>query len=536
MFRTNHVRPLILLLTGLFLSACANVVTPTGGPKDETPPEVTEAVPANGNTRFDGKKIEITFDEYITLTNANQELIFSPPLTAKPDVKLKNKTVVIKFKEDLLPNTTYTVSFGNAIKDFREGNLFKDYVYTFSTGDWLDTLAISGKIINADDEKPADGMFVMLYNEDADSLFFQPTRRQPDFVTKTDKEGAFRIGGLPDKCFLLFALKDVNANLYYDMPNEKVAFIDTLVSPNDSLILQLQAFTEVDTNQMLLENKLVEEGLLRFVFRHPADKVRFTFPDELPDTFRMARVWSKEKDTLSCFFTPNVIDSMRVIINYDTLINDTTVYSLKYRETKRQRRGRNDHFLKVFTNLRNKLLMPSMDFMLKFPEPIVEVRPYDTLRFEQVDEYGMQYRLVTFINDTSKYAVNLPDSVFFSVRGKTNDTLSFSFSRAQRNDYGNLFIQVAPPEDCSVVVELLNGQNKVVDHRVVDTLQRLEFLQLAPQKYKLRAILDIDRDGRWSTGNYHRRFLPEPIVPYKEELDLKPGWDIDLDEIWELAR
>ena len=536
MLRTQQVRPLIVLLTALLLSACANVVTPTGGAKDVTPPEVVEAVPANKSTMFDGKKIEITFDEFITLTNANQELLFSPPLTAKPDVKLKNKTVVIKFKEDLLPNTTYTICFGNAIKDFHENNVFKDYYYTFSTGNSLDTLSISGKIINADDEKAVENMYVLLYDEDSDSLLFQPTSRPPDFIGKTDKEGLFRINGLPDKCFLLFALNDVNSNLYYDMPNEKVAFIDSLISPHDTVSIQLKAFTEVDTNQMLLEKKLVEEGLLRFAFRHPADKVQITFPDEQPDAFRMVQVWSKEKDTLNCFFTPNIMDSLRVFIHYDTLVNDETHYSLKYRETKQQRRGKKDNFLKVKTNLRNKLLMPGNDFILKFAEPIVEVHPYDTLQFEQIDEYGMQFRLIATVEDSLKYAVNLPDSVFFSVRGKTNDTLSFSFSRAQRTDYGNIFIQVVPPEDCQAVIELLNGQGKVVDKRVIDTVQRLEFLQLAPDKYKLRAILDVDRNGRWSTGNYHLRFLPEPTILYKDELDLKSGWDIDLDEAWKLAR
>ena len=530
----RKIKYILLFLTCLLMVRCANVVTPTGGPKDITPPKVSKAVPDNGCTGFAGKRIELTFDEYVTLNNANQEVLFSPPLTTKPDVKLSGKTVIIKLKEPLKSDATYTIRFGDAIKDLHEGNVFKDYVYVFSTGETIDSLAMTGKVINADDEKAVDAIFVMLY-ADSDSVFAQPTRRAPDFITKTDKEGLFRFDGLPDKKFLVFALSDVNSNLFYDMPNEKVAFLDTLVAPSDSVSVKLQAFVEEDTTQMLLEKKLVEEGLLRFVFRHPSEGVEMTFSEPSVDSFRMVRVWSKTRDTLCCFFSPNVMDSLRVSIQYDTLINDNTNYILKYRE-QQQRRGRNDKYIKVSTNLRNKKLGPDDDFILSFPEPIVEIRPYDTLCFEQVDDYGMKYRLATTISDTASYAVNLPDSVFFSVRGRTNDTLSFQFKRAQRNDYGNLYIQVAPPEGVQAIVQLLNSHDKMVDQRVIDTLRKLEFLQLTPETYKLRAIIDVDRNGKWSTGNFHRFFLPENTVLYKDNLDVKAGWDIDLEEVWELSR
>ena len=530
----GKIKHISLFLGLLLLTQCANVVAPTGGPKDVTPPKVVEAVPANRNTNFNSNKIELTFDEFIVLNNASQEVLFSPLVSTKPDIKLSGKTVTIKLKEALKPDATYTVNFGNAIKDLHENNVFKDYIYTFSTGENLDTLSIWGHVIDVADEKPAEGLFVGLYDEDSDSLFHQPTRRAPDFITRTDKEGKFRFDGLPEKCFLLVVFSDVNANFYYDMPNESVAFIDSLISPLDSVSHELKAFIEVDTNQMLLEKKLVEEGLLRFSFRHPADKVCFTFPDVPTDSFKMVQVWSKEMDTLCCYFTPNVIDSMQVIIQYDTLINDSTRYNLKFRESK-QRRGRSvNNTMKVAANLRNKLLMPGQDFILRFPEPIVEVHPCDTMVFERVDEYGMQYCLMLYINDTVEYAVNIPDSVFFSIRGRVNDSLSFKFKKAVESDLGSIAIQVLPPAGLQAVVQLINSHGNVMEEHVVDTLQRVEFTQLFPEKYKLRAIIDTDRNGKWSTGNYHRRFLPEAIVPYKDELDVKAGWDIDLDEIWVL--
>ena len=158
-----------LLLMAFFAQQCANAVAPTGGPKDNTPPRVVEAVPVNQSINFSGKKIEITFDEYITLENANQNVLISPPLSEKPDIKLKNKTVVVKFKENLAPNTTYTINFGSAIKDLHEGNLFKDYVYSFSTGDHIDTLAIAGKVLDAADKKPVENAYVGLYADAANA-------------------------------------------------------------------------------------------------------------------------------------------------------------------------------------------------------------------------------------------------------------------------------------------------------------------------------------------------------------------------------
>lgn len=548
-----------LFLASLLLTRCANVVAPTGGAKDVTPPKVVEAKPANNSTGFDGSKIDITFDEFVTLNNASQQVLVSPPLATKPDVKLSGKTVSLKFKEDLKPHTTYTIDFGEAVKDLHEGNQFKDYRYSFSTGEVIDTLSLVGKVLNADDKKPAPALLVGLYafrhdgHGDAiqpalDSLFLQPTLRAPDFIAKTDKEGAFSIHGLPNSRFLVFALEDMNANLYYDLPNEKVAFIDTLVSPSDSVSLTLYAFTEVDTTQMLLESKLVEEGLLRFVFRWPAEKVKVSTPDNLPDTFRMVEVWSKQRDTLCWYFTPEILDSLHVIIQSetDTLINKEDCFSLHYKGAK-PRNERNARVLKIFNNLKNNLLPSGEELLFRFAEPVTDFRFHDTsvfisgtdtlynaMHFEQVDAYGMEYRLVSTIKESENYTINMADSVFYSVRGHTNNTFVLKFKRAVDTDFGNILIKVSPADQRQAVIQLLDNKGAVVEQQVVDSTATVAFRQLLPGKYKLQAVIDNDRNGQWSTGNFHRRFQPETTISYKDEFDLKAGWDIAPDEIWNL--
>ena len=558
-----------LLLVVFSTQRCANAVAPTGGPKDSTPPVAVEAVPENHSVGFMGKKIEITFDEYVTLENANQNMLFSPPLKEKPDIKLKNKTVVIKFKESLEVNTTYTIDFGAAIKDLHEGNQLKDYVFSFSTGDYLDTLRIAGKVLSAADKKPVESVYVGLYAAERDNLDSLPMTVAPNYLTKTDKEGNFRFEGLADKDYLVFALKDANSNLYFDLPNEEVAFLDTLVSAaypqsivNDTTVsdtlerrvfdqkalgLTLYMFTEVDSTQVLLEKKLVEEGLLRFVFRHPAKGAVIMTPEMLPDTFNLITMPSADHDTVLWYFTPNVKDSLWVSVKLDTLINDSSRYSLKFKDKKA--RNKKPESLKVSNNLQGKGgLVAGEDFILKFSEPVVSCQMSDSavfkrdtiatfgeLRFEQADEYGMKYRLLADIEEDVSYHIEIPDSVFFSIRGRTNSPIKVDFHRMKDDEFGNIYITVVPPEGVKqVVVQLTNEGGKVMEERRITKQEEVVFEHLQPAKYKLRAILDTDGNGKWSTGSYHFHRQPETIVDYKDVLEIRAGWDIDLEDAWEL--
>ena len=585
-----------MLFTAFLAQRCANAVAPTGGPKDTIPPVVVQAVPENNSTNFVGKSIEITFDEYITLENANQNVLISPPLSEKPDIKLKNKTVVVKFKETLAANTTYTINFGSAIKDLHEGNPFKDYVYSFSTGDHIDTLSIAGKVRSAEDKKPVENVYVSLYAADRENLDSLPLSIAPNYITKTDKEGNFSLNGLADKKYLVFALKDVNSNLYFDQPNEEVAFLDSLVAASypqtlmpkvmdtmavdstamkvdsvaaanlmdsiafetkattmfdqNALNLTLYMFAEVDSTQMLLEKKLIEEGLLRFVFRHPAKDAVVMTPEMLPDTFNLVTLHSPNYDTVQWYFSPNVKDSLWVQVKYDTVINDSTRYSLKFKEPGgSRRRKREAEKLKVTNNLVGRgALIQGRDLVLKFSEPIVSYAMrdsaifkcdtllyYDRLAFEKADDDGLKYRLTTPFSADSSYSFEVPDSVFWGIRGRTNERIKVDFHALKDDDYGNIYITVMPPEGMKqVVVQLTDESGKVLKQEIVTKKEEVMFDYLMPAKYKLRAILDADGNGKWSTGNYHRHILPETILEYKDALEIRAGWDIDLEEAWEL--
>ena len=157
--------------------------------------------------------------------------------------------------------------------------------------------------------------------------------------------------------------------------------------------------------------------------------------------------------------------------------------------------------------------------------------------FEKADEFGFRYKLKNTLEADKEYSIAIPDSVLFSIRQRTNAAINLKFHLAKDEDFGNIFITVVPPENVpQVVVQLLNDKNKVVDTQIVTEKRELEFWYLAPGKYKLKAILDADANGKWSTGNFHRHFLPETVIEYKDELDLKAGWDIDLTDEWHITK
>ena len=230
MFRTNIYRFLIFLAWMVFAWSCAQQGSPTGGPRDETPPAAVESVPPNYSTQFTAKKIMITFDEFIVLENVNQELIVSPPMEEKPEVKLKKKTLVIQFEETLKENTTYTFNFGNAIKDLHEGNILVNFEYVFATGDVLDSMSVRGVIRVAEDLSfPEEPISIMLYNNLSDTV---PLTQIPLYVGRTADSGVFSINNLSPDNYKVFALKDGNNNFLFDLPNEEIAFLDTSLTVN----------------------------------------------------------------------------------------------------------------------------------------------------------------------------------------------------------------------------------------------------------------------------------------------------------------
>lgn len=237
-------------------TSCANQGQLMGGPKDSVPPVLLRTYPPMYSTNVKKKSYTLKFNEFVEIKDPIN-VVVSPPLEQKPDFFQKGKGFKIKFKEDSLKeNITYTVSFGDRVVDLNEGNILENFEYVFSTGDRVDSLAIGGKLLNAFNHNPIENTYVVLYNTNEDSI---PLKERPLYISKTDKEGIFRIRNIAPASYKIFALEDFNRNLLFDLPTEKIAFSDSLITPYS----EIETFIDTvwsETNYF--DYELVEEDYL----------------------------------------------------------------------------------------------------------------------------------------------------------------------------------------------------------------------------------------------------------------------------------
>ena len=229
----------VVILTGLLLleTGCANIIPPQGGPRDSIPPVLLKVIPGDSSLRFAGKKIDFYFDEYIEVQDPFSNVLVSPLPATNPSIDSRLRDLTVRLKDTLLPNTTYVIDFGNAIKDFTEGNVAKNLRYVFSTGNYIDSLEIKGQVLLAESGKTDSTLIAMLYTDADDSVV---ARKRPVYITKLDKNGRFRFQNLPARKYHLYALKDESGSRRYTAETQLFAFTDSAVdaaNPPDSLKL-----------------------------------------------------------------------------------------------------------------------------------------------------------------------------------------------------------------------------------------------------------------------------------------------------------
>ena len=216
------------LLLVLGLAACASIGAPDGGPYDEDPPVLLKATPVLNATGVSVAKVTLEFDENVTLQNAFENVVVSPPQFEMPVIKYSGKKVTVELLDTLKPNTTYSVDFGSAIVDNNEGNPYENFAYVFSTGENVDTLAVSGTVLNALDLEPIKGLVVGLHSCLDDSAF---TRLPFERVSRTDSRGRFTIKGIAPGKYRVYALSEANKNYLFDQKSEMVAWSSTVIEP-----------------------------------------------------------------------------------------------------------------------------------------------------------------------------------------------------------------------------------------------------------------------------------------------------------------
>lgn len=544
--RANTYITAIVSLVALLLAGCAKISAPTGGPKDTTPPKVVNVEPEDGAVRFQSKEIRILFDEYVTLNNPTDNVLISPPLRESPNYTLQGKSLVIKFKDTLRANTTYNMVFSDAIKDFHEGNALNYFHYGFSTGDSLDDYMVRGNILDAKTLAPAQDFYVLLYRGKADSL---PLTTIPDYVSKSLSDGSFLLKNISPGDYKIFALKDINANFRFDLPNEEIAFQEAFVTavralPDtapDSLkatlpYVTLLAFAGEDTVQTLARYDNPAAGVYKFPYKHRFIEFSATPMDATLDYFEQINA---THDTVTWYLRTPLTDTVRYLFDADG--HRDTVRIVPFKEKKQSGgRGRGQQQVKSklsvgFANA-GEYHKP---LTLTFAYP---VRPTDTFsvwvysqqqdrkdtvvyRYAVPDTFTLQLPLPMTVTEKKSYSVMIPDSVFFGYNGLANDTLRTQFTTKSEKDYGTLIMNYQLSGDGKQYVVTLWSNDKIVQEDILTSSKTITYPFLNPGTYRVTAFRDDNANGRWDPGDYRKKLQPETMYNFPTTINIRAYWD-----------
>lgn len=386
---TNIIAMAILILLSASMLQCAKIGTISGGDKDTTAPVLRRSTPDVGQAEYDGKKVKIKFDEYFQLDQVEQKFLLSPPHDSiKPKIKNKGKFLIIKFKEELKKDTTYTLQFFDAIKDFNEGNKISDFKFTFSTGAIVDSFAVAGQVFDAESLAFEKNILVGLYGEQtnfADSAFIN---YKPDYITRTDTAGRFKVENIRPGRYKVVALKDINETQRFDLENEKIAFLKTPIEthaeryvridslpagtilhvggkgnrrldtlPNDTVIIQnilyttpnnlkLYTFEEKHLIQYITERNRDMRSRVNIVFNKPMgnDTVLVTHVEDTLSVPDMIYDYNYTRDSLTLWLRDTADinnDTLKLRVTFATLdsinnpITETDTVNAKYSPPKK---------------------------------------------------------------------------------------------------------------------------------------------------------------------------------------------------------
>jgi hypothetical protein len=553
MLKHNKNRLITTLAILVILASCAKIVAPTGGPKDLTPPKLVRSTPVFKSTNFKGREVTITFNKFIQpLKDANNQVIISPPTEKIPEMKLKGKSIVIKFLEDLKPNSTYNIYFGDAIQDLNESNIKKNFYFTFSTGDKIDTLELRGRVNNAETGLPEKDIFVELYTGTQDSI---PIKERPFYVGKSNTYGDFTIKYLASKGYKLFALKDVNSNLKYDLPTESIAFDDKPVYPeaplpdsvdslkriNTGTYHHLALFTETDSIQRIEKKTLVDRKKITFQFKYGVISL-----DIRPLNFKLENwnfnEWNNRRDTLNCWFTKPLPDTLQMVVKADNMKLDTLQFIQKVIKPSANKKNQPKEPPKEKLDVRASSIQGStqpynIPLFFESSTPVNEkkitglrlTRGKDTTRVNAVWADSLSHR--KFIIDQkwkekTSYSLLIPSGKLTDIFGAVNDSTIIQFNTLEERDYGTLILEPKITTTTGQwIILLMDEKEGIIRKAIANKSDIVKFELLPPGKYLVKIIYDENSNGVWDTGNYLKHRLPEKVIRIKDKIEIRSNFE-----------
>lgn len=529
------LRYLLLVIIAYAIQSCANPLAPTGGPRDETPPSViVEESSPNFQTNFEKQRIELTFDEWVQVSDIFQQVVVSPPLDKPLDISLRRRTVRVDFADDevLKEDVTYTINFGEAVKDLTERNPAENLRFVFSTGDYLDSLQIGGTVIDAITAEPKENIRVMLYENLSDTVV---RTERPFYFAKTNKEGKFLIENVKAGTFRGFALEDSDLNYLFNQANEAIGFPDTLLEMDGDTTkkLNIRLFTEAQPYRIQDVDSTIY-GLLKVNFNQNPEATKL---DLAYDTIGQQVIYEFDKDTLKVWYDQNDRRNWSLYLRQDTLMRDTILVRPGIRSTYLEETN-----FEVKSGGTPKRFKPSTPIVLNFNQPIQAVDTAllflyeDTLKTRIQPEITFdtlakkQLRLDHTWKEGMPYLLEILPGAITDLYGLTNqDSIVKDYQANLYKSFGNLNLTIVDLDSTEqYIVELLGRSDALISTWLISgtTADQRMLNTLSPAKYTIRIITDSNKNGRWDTGHYDTQRQPEPI--YKRPIEeVRANWDVE---------
>jgi hypothetical protein len=527
----NSLKYFSFLLVFLMMS-CAKRGSITGGLKDTLAPILKSSSPKNFSTEFKGDEITLTFDEYVKLKNLNKQLIISPPMKNPPVITPSNasKYINIKIKDTLQPNTTYSLNFGESITDNNEGNPYNQFKYIFSTGTYIDSLALNGRIKDSYNKTPDNFVSVMLYEVNdkfKDSVIY---KENPRYITNTlDSLRTFRLENLKAGKYLLLALKDKGGNNRYNPKDDKIGFIKNYITiPNDTVFelelfkeqIPIKAFKPIQAsgNRLLLPY----EGKQNFKNSKP--KIVLKNNTEILETIITQ---FPKKDSLQVWYQPIKVDSLSLEISKE---NYDKKFSFKIKNQKKDTLNITA-LQNGIINFRDRFTLETATPLVKFDKSKIKLVNKDSLAVDfttQYDEFEQRLFIDFKKEPSEKYNFTFLPGALTDFYEKSNDTLSYKLTTKAVDEYGNLILSLQNVKRFPIIVELTNKKGDVVyasDYSEGKT--NFEFQLLEPNVFTIRVIYDDNKNKMYDAGNYLEKRYAEEVNYLQKEVDVRANWDVD---------
>lgn len=583
---------IFIIIAAAVMYSCANIGNPSGGPIDKTPPIFMRSNPTPNAVNVKDRKIEIFFDEIVTLKDPSTKIIVSPAQTEMPRMSALGRKVTVELVDSLLPNTTYTIDFSNSIQDNNEGNAIDNFAFAFSTGSVIDSMRVSGYVLDSRTLEPMQSVVVGLQSNLADSAFH---REKLQRVALTNDRGQFTIRNVSPGSYHIFALKDLDRDYKFGNPTEDIAFLDSIIVPSigsreaadtvyndlneiDTIMratrpayfpndILLSMFNEDRKSQYLANNLRVDSTRISLTFAAASDtlpSLSIVGRNDVPDQwYTLER--SQTNDTLTYWIRPPHLvsaDTLMVATTYlrtDTASNlswgtDTLKFTFQRQKAKKKKKNEETDSLE---QIRFMELHPLANGTQEVYAPLLLQTGTPIERYSR-EAFHLQRKLQ---NDTTFYpaeikSIALRDSTLSrrdlmlkvdwepgaaytlavdslamtDIYGLQTKPLKVDFNVRKMEEYGNIVFNIPAVRD-SAIVELLDGTEKIVLRAPVKS-HRAELLNLLPGKYYARLFIDRNGNGKYDTGNYDMHLQPEETVYYPGAINLKKNWDVE--QTWDI--